>query len=139
MGVGGMFPQVSTDPEAQAFAKHVLEHSKIQADNFALAYRDALYLLKGIVEKVGCDRTAIRDQLRATWEFNLETAVDRFAPHATGRPCWMLCPPTPSPPGCERYTPDCAAIEPADRVTPPGRNGPAFARHKLAASAPTPS
>ena len=69
MGIGGMFPQVTSDAKAQAFAKRVLDRSKIPADNFALAYRDALYLLKGIVEKVGCDRVAIRDQLKATKDF----------------------------------------------------------------------
>lgn len=69
IGIGGMFPQVTTDPKAQAFAKRVLEHSKIPADNFALAYRDALYMLKAAIEKVGCDRGAIRDQLKATKDF----------------------------------------------------------------------
>jgi branched-chain amino acid transport system substrate-binding protein len=69
MGIGGMFPQVTPNAPAQAFAKRVLDRSKIPADNFALAYRDALYLLKGIVEKVGCDRAAIRDQLKATKDF----------------------------------------------------------------------
>jgi branched-chain amino acid transport system substrate-binding protein len=69
MGIGGMFPQVTSNAQAQAFAKRVLDRSKIPADNFALAYRDALYLLKGIVEKVGCDRAAIRDQLKATKDF----------------------------------------------------------------------
>ena len=69
MGIGGMFPQVTSDAKVQAFAKRVLDRSKIPADNFALAYRDALYLLKGIVEKVGCDRVAIRDQLKATKDF----------------------------------------------------------------------
>lgn len=69
MGIGGMFPQVTADTKAQAFAKRVLDRSKIPADNFALAYRDALYLLKVAIEKVGCDRAAIRDQLKATKDF----------------------------------------------------------------------
>jgi branched-chain amino acid transport system substrate-binding protein len=68
-GIGGMFPQVTTDAKALAFAKAVLDKNKIPADNFALAYRDSMYLLKGIIEKVGCDRTAIRDQLKATKGF----------------------------------------------------------------------
>jgi branched-chain amino acid transport system substrate-binding protein len=69
VGIGGMFPQVTTDAKAQAFAKRVLDRSKIPADNFALAYRDALYLLKGIIEKVGCEPAAIRDQLKSTKDF----------------------------------------------------------------------
>lgn len=69
IGIGGMFPQVTTDARAQAFAKRVIERSKIPADNFALAYRDALYLLKASIEKVGCDRSALRDQLKATKDF----------------------------------------------------------------------
>ncbi len=69
MGIGGMFPQITPDPKSQAFAKRVLDRSKIPADNFAVAYRDALYLLKGIIEKVGCEPGAIRDQLKATKDF----------------------------------------------------------------------
>ncbi len=63
MGIGGMFPQVSSDPKALAFAKRVLDRSKIPADNFALGYRDGMYLLKGAIEKVGCDPTKLRDEL----------------------------------------------------------------------------
>ncbi|MBC7415917.1 MAG: ABC transporter substrate-binding protein [Herminiimonas sp.] len=69
MGIGGMFPQVTTDPKALAFAKRVLDRSKIPADNFALGYRDAMYLLKAAIEKVGCDHTKVRDELRATKDF----------------------------------------------------------------------
>jgi branched-chain amino acid transport system substrate-binding protein len=66
LAIGGLFPQVGTDAPAQAFAKRVLERSKIPADNFAVGYRDGLYLLKAAIEKVGCDRTKLRDELRAT-------------------------------------------------------------------------
>ena len=69
MGIGGMFPQVTTDAKALAFSKRVLERSKIPADNFALGYRDAMYLLKAAIEKVGCDHTKVRDELRATKDF----------------------------------------------------------------------
>ena len=65
MGIGGMFPQVTTDPKALAFAKRVLEHNKIPADNFALGYHDGMYMLKTAIEKVGCDPVKIRDELRA--------------------------------------------------------------------------
>ena len=63
--IGGMFPQVTTDASAQAFAKRVLERSNIPADNFALAYRDGMYLVKAAIEKVGCDRVKINDELHA--------------------------------------------------------------------------
>ena len=69
MGIGGMFPQVTTDAKALAFSKRVLERSKIPADNFALGYRDAMYLLKAAIEKVGCDHAKVRDELRATKDF----------------------------------------------------------------------
>ncbi|HWZ49769.1 MAG TPA: ABC transporter substrate-binding protein [Herbaspirillum sp.] len=66
MGIGGMFPQVTTDPKSLAFAKRVLDRSKIPADNFALAYRDGMYMLKTAIEKDGCDPKRIRDDLRST-------------------------------------------------------------------------
>lgn len=65
MGIGGMFPQVTADPNAQAFAKRVLDRNKIPADNFALGYRDGMYILKTVIEKVGCDGTRVRDELHA--------------------------------------------------------------------------
>lgn len=65
LGIGGMFPQVTTDPKALAFAKRVLDHNKIPADNFALGYYDGMYMLKAAIEKVGCDPVKIRDELRA--------------------------------------------------------------------------
>jgi branched-chain amino acid transport system substrate-binding protein len=65
MGIGGMFPQVSTDARALAFAKRVLDHNKIPADNFALGYYDAMYMLKSAIEKVGCEPAKIRDELRS--------------------------------------------------------------------------
>jgi branched-chain amino acid transport system substrate-binding protein len=38
----------------------------VPADNFTVAYYDTVYLLKGIIEKVGCDKPAIRDALATT-------------------------------------------------------------------------
>ena len=64
-GIGGMLPQVSTDPKVLAFAKQVLDRSKVPPDNFAVGYRDAMYMVKTVIDKVGCDRTKIRDGLRA--------------------------------------------------------------------------
>ena len=65
MGIGGLFPQVTTDAKALAFAKRVLDHNKIPADNFALGYYDAMYMLKAAIEKVGCEPGKIRDELRS--------------------------------------------------------------------------
>ena len=65
IGIGGVFPQVTTNPKALAFAKRVLDHNKIPADNFALGYHDGMYMLKAAIEKVGCDPAKIRDELRA--------------------------------------------------------------------------
>ena len=65
MGIGGMLAQVSTDPKVLDFAKKVLDKSRVPADNFGVAYRDAVYMVKTVIEKVGCDRTKIRDELRA--------------------------------------------------------------------------
>ncbi|MDB5990063.1 MAG: Amino acid/amide transporter substrate-binding protein family [Herbaspirillum sp.] len=77
MGIGGMFPQVTTDPKSLAFAKRVLDRSKIPADNFAVAYRDGMYMLKAAIEKDGCDPARIRDTLRSTkdWKGLLITYV----------------------------------------------------------------
>ncbi len=36
------------------------------ADNFTVSYYDTVYMLKSIIEKVGCDKPAIRDALAGT-------------------------------------------------------------------------
>jgi branched-chain amino acid transport system substrate-binding protein len=64
--IGGMIPQTSTDPKIQDWSKRVLAKYKVPADNFTVAYYDSIYLLKSIIEKVGCDKPAIRDALAAT-------------------------------------------------------------------------
>jgi branched-chain amino acid transport system substrate-binding protein len=64
--IGGMIPQTSTDPKILDWAKHVLERYKVPADNFTVSYYDTVYMLKAIIEKVGCDKAAIRDALAAT-------------------------------------------------------------------------
>ena len=64
--IGGMIPQTSTDPKIIDWAKRVQDKYKVPADNFTVSYYDTIYLLKGIIEKVGCDRPAIRDALAAT-------------------------------------------------------------------------
>ena len=64
--IGGMIPQTSTDPGVIDWSKRVLARYKVPADNFTVSYYDTVYLLKGIIEKVGCDKAAIRDALAAT-------------------------------------------------------------------------
>ncbi|MBY0613511.1 MAG: ABC transporter substrate-binding protein [Beijerinckiaceae bacterium] len=65
-GLGGMIPQTSTDPKIVDWSKRVQERYKVPADNFTVAYYDATYLLKSIVDKVGCDKAAIKDAFAAT-------------------------------------------------------------------------
>jgi branched-chain amino acid transport system substrate-binding protein len=64
--IGGMIPQTSTDPKIQAWAKAVFDRYKVPADNFTVSYSDSIYLLKQVIEKVGCDKAAIRDAFAAT-------------------------------------------------------------------------
>jgi branched-chain amino acid transport system substrate-binding protein len=64
--IGGMIPQTSTDPKILDWAKHVQEKYKVPADNFTVSYYDTVYMLKSIIEKVGCDKAAIRDALAGT-------------------------------------------------------------------------
>ncbi len=64
--IGGMIPQTSTDPKIIDWSKRVFDRYKVPADNFTVAYYDAVYLLKDIIEKTGCDKAAIRDALAAT-------------------------------------------------------------------------
>jgi branched-chain amino acid transport system substrate-binding protein len=44
----------------------VQDRYKVPADNFTVAYYDTVYMVKSIIEKVGCDKVAIRDALAAT-------------------------------------------------------------------------
>jgi branched-chain amino acid transport system substrate-binding protein len=77
MAIAGMLPQVTNDAESLKFAKRVLDKTKIPPDNFAVAYRDAMYMLKAVIEKVGCDKNAIRSELRGlkNWKGLLITYV----------------------------------------------------------------
>jgi branched-chain amino acid transport system substrate-binding protein len=67
--IGGMIPQTSTDPKIVDWSKRVLDKYKVPADNFTVSYYDTVYLLKSIIEKVGCDKAAIRDALAATKDY----------------------------------------------------------------------
>jgi branched-chain amino acid transport system substrate-binding protein len=64
--IGGMIPQTSTDAKILDWTKRVQDKYKIPADNFTVSYYDTVYMLKSIIEKVGCDKPAIRDALAAT-------------------------------------------------------------------------
>jgi branched-chain amino acid transport system substrate-binding protein len=64
--IGGMIPQTSTDLKILDWAKRVQDKYKVPADNFTVSYYDTVYMLKGIIEKAGCDKPAIRDALAAT-------------------------------------------------------------------------
>jgi branched-chain amino acid transport system substrate-binding protein len=64
--IGGMIPQTSKDAKILDWAKRVQDKYKVPADNFTVSYYDTVYMLKSIIEKVGCDRPAIRDALAAT-------------------------------------------------------------------------
>jgi branched-chain amino acid transport system substrate-binding protein len=66
IAIGGMIPQTSTDPKILDWAKRVQDKYKMPADNFTVSYYDTVYMLKSIIEKVGCDKAAIRDALAAT-------------------------------------------------------------------------
>jgi branched-chain amino acid transport system substrate-binding protein len=66
IAIGGMIPQTSADPKITDWAKRVQDKYKVPADNFTVSYYDTVYMLKAIIEKVGCDKTAIRDALAAT-------------------------------------------------------------------------
>lgn len=67
--IGGMIPQTSTDPKILDWAKRVQDKYKVPADNFTVSYYNSVYMLKSIIEKVGCDKPAIRDALAATKDF----------------------------------------------------------------------
>jgi branched-chain amino acid transport system substrate-binding protein len=64
--IGGMIPQTSSDPKILDWSKRVQDKYKVPADNFTVSYYDTVYMLKSIIEKVGCDKSAIRDALAAT-------------------------------------------------------------------------
>jgi branched-chain amino acid transport system substrate-binding protein len=64
--IGGMIPQTSSDAKILDWAKRVQDKYKVPADNFTVSYYDTVYMLKSIIEKVGCDKAAIRDAFAAT-------------------------------------------------------------------------
>src|ERR1700742_4876559 len=63
--IGGMIPQTSSDAKIVEWSKRVQDKYKVPADNFTVSYYDPVYMVKSIIEKVGCDKPAIRDALAA--------------------------------------------------------------------------
>ncbi len=68
VGIGGMLPQTG-DERAKSWARAVEAKYSVPADNFTVAYYDAMQMLKAAIEKVGCDKAAIRDTFAATKGF----------------------------------------------------------------------
>jgi branched-chain amino acid transport system substrate-binding protein len=66
MAIGGLIPQASPDAKVKDLVRRVDEKFKVPPDNFVPAYYDSLFLLKEVIESVGCDRAAIRDRLAQT-------------------------------------------------------------------------
>jgi branched-chain amino acid transport system substrate-binding protein len=64
--IGGMIPQTAKDAKVIDWSARVMAKYKVPADNFTVGYYDTVYLLKSIIEKVGCDKAAIREELAAT-------------------------------------------------------------------------
>jgi branched-chain amino acid transport system substrate-binding protein len=64
--IGGMIPQTSSDAKILDWTKRVQDKYKVPADNFTVSYYDTVYMLKSIIEKVGCNKPAIRDAFAAT-------------------------------------------------------------------------
>jgi len=69
VAIGGMIPQASPDAAVKEWAKKVADKFKVPPDNYTPAYYDSVYLLKSIIDKVGCDKDAIRKELAATKDF----------------------------------------------------------------------
>ena len=69
IAIGGMLPQIGADARPKDWAAKVLAKFKVPPDNFAVAYYDSLFLVKQIIEKVGCDKDAIRKELAATRDY----------------------------------------------------------------------
>jgi branched-chain amino acid transport system substrate-binding protein len=69
IAIGGMIPQFGAEAAPKEWAAKMLTKFKVPPDNFAVAYYDSLFLLKQIIEKVGCDKDAIRKELASTRDF----------------------------------------------------------------------
>ena len=66
---GGALPNGSKDSKIAAWFKKLNDTYHFPPDNWALAYYDAMNLVKSVIERVGCDKEAIRNGLAATKNF----------------------------------------------------------------------
>lgn len=69
IAIGGMIPQASSDPRVKKWTAEITKKFRVPPDNYTPAYYDSFYLVKSIIDKVGCDKNAIRDGLAATKNF----------------------------------------------------------------------
>lgn len=69
-------------PEVAAYIKNFKDRAKIDPDPFGSCYYDAAWILKQVMDKVGTDRTKIRDELKAVKDFKGVTNV--FSTDADG-------------------------------------------------------
>lgn len=87
--IGGLIPQASGDPKVKDWVKRVQQRFKVPPDNYTVAYYDTMRLLKEVVEKVGCDRSKIRDSFETikAWQgmfISYTTDTDRTLAHTVG-------------------------------------------------------
>jgi len=62
-------------PEVAAYIKNFKDRFKIDPDPFGSCYYDAAWIMKQVMDKVGTDRTKIRDELKAVKDFKGITNV----------------------------------------------------------------
>ena len=79
---GGALPNGSQDPKVIAWAKKLTEKYSFPPDNWALAYYDAAYLVKNIINEVGCDKEAIRGALAKVQDF--QGLITKYSVSKTG-------------------------------------------------------
>lgn len=78
---GGALPNGSQDPKVVAWRKKLNDKYNFPADNWALAYYDAAYLIKDVISTVGCDKEAIRKKLTET---NFQGLITKYTASANG-------------------------------------------------------
>ena len=69
-------------PEVAAYIKNFKDRFKIDPDPFGSCYYDAAWILKQVLDKVGPDRTKIRDELKAVKDF--KGVTNAFSTDADG-------------------------------------------------------
>jgi branched-chain amino acid transport system substrate-binding protein len=79
---GGALPNGSKDQRVIAWNKKLTDTYSFPPDNWALAYYDAAYMTKGVLEEVGCDKEAIRKAFGSIKNF--QGLVSKYAVNAKG-------------------------------------------------------